>query len=154
LFHGQIADALVTRGDDAFRAGDLAAAIRSYERALRLDRRSTIAADRFAFFLALQHDPLDARRAIAVASQALRAEPTASIFADRGFAEMQLGRWRDAERDFASAGTLGHDARYDHLAARMALRRGDRIAARNDAAKALAVDPTFEPARALLRRLD
>jgi tetratricopeptide (TPR) repeat protein len=154
LFRGQLADALVTRGDDAFRSGDIPAALRTYDRALRIDPRSTVAADRLAFFLALQHDPENAQRAVRIASDALQVQRTSPLFADRGFAEMQLHRWPDAERDFATAGALGRDARYHHLAARMALRRGDRPAARADAARALLADPNFAPARALLRRLD
>jgi tetratricopeptide (TPR) repeat protein len=155
LFHAQLADALVTRGDDAFRNGDVAGALRAYDRATRIDPRSEIAADRLAFFLTLRHDRDSAARAVAIASVALAARPDdAALAADRGFAEMQLRRWNDAERDFAAAGLRGRDARYDHLAARMALRRGDRGAARAYAARAIAADPAFRPAYALLRSIE
>jgi tetratricopeptide (TPR) repeat protein len=155
LFHGQLAAAVVTRGDDALRTGDLDTAIRLYDRAARLDPRSAIAADRLAFRLALRHDRADARAAVAIATRGLAAnvlEP--ALFADRAFAELQLQAWRDAERDFERAGALAHDARYEHFAGRMALRAGDRNAAKRHARRALADDPAFAPARALLRGLE
>jgi tetratricopeptide (TPR) repeat protein len=153
LFHVQLAEAVVTRADDALRAGDVDAAIRLYDRATRLDPRSTVAADRLAFHLALSHSRAGAQQAIAVASRALGANPAATLFADRAFAELQLRRWGDAERDFARAGSLAHDARYEHFAGRMALRSADRSAARRYARLALADDPGFTPARTLLRTL-
>lgn len=152
LFRVQLAEALVTRGDDALRNGDATGALRAYDRALHLDPASAIAADRLAFFLALRHDRASAERAVAIASAALALQPRdATLAADRGFAEMRLQRWRPAELDFAAAGLRGDDARYDHFAARMALRRGDRRAARAYAQRAIAADPTFHPAYALLR---
>ena len=119
-----------------------------------MDPRSAVAADRLAFQLALRHDADGARRAIAVATRALAAgavEP--SLFADRAFAELRLRRWRDAERDFARAGALARDARYEHFAARMALHVADREAARRYARLALTDDPAFAPALTLLRTL-
>jgi tetratricopeptide (TPR) repeat protein len=155
FFHGQLALAVVTRADDALRSGDVDTATRLYARAARLDPRSTVAADRLAFHLALRHDRTNARLAVGVATQALRAnsaEP--ALFADRAFAELQLRAWRSAEHDFDRAGKLGRDARYEHFAARMALRSGDRRAARHYAALALVDDPAFAPARTLLRTLE
>lgn len=154
LFHAQLAAAVVTRGDDALRSGDVAAAMRFYARAARLDPGSTVVADRLAFNLALRHDRASAVRAVTVASDALatvHGDP--SLFADRAFAEVQLHEWRAAERDFAQAGALGRDARYEHFAGRMALRGGDLQAAKRYARRALADDRRFAPARALLKAL-
>jgi len=154
LFHRQLAAAVVTRGDDALRAGDSATALRLYARAIQLDVTSSVAADRLAFYLALSHQRAGARAAIAVASRALTAgigDP--ALYADRAFAELQLHAWRDAEHDFARAGRLAHDPRYEHFAARMALHAADRSAARGYARLALADDPSFMPARAMLRAL-
>jgi len=154
LFRGQLAAAVVSRGDDALRIGDVGAAIRFYDRAATLNPSSTIAADRLAFHLALRHDRAGARQAIAVATRALAAgAPEPALLADRAFAELQLQAWRDAERDFARAGALAHDARYEQFAGRMALRSADRGAARHYALLALADDPKFTPARTLLRTL-
>ncbi len=154
FFHGQLASALVTRGDDAARNGDRTAAIRYYSRALVIDRHAARAADRLAFALSLRRAPGDEAAAITVASAALTALPNdPALLADRGFAEQRLGRWVEAERDFDRAGTSGHDARYAHLAARLALRRGDTDRARELFGSALADDPTFDPARVALARL-
>lgn len=153
FFHAQVAAAVVTRGDDLLRGGDPDAALRAYARALWIDPRAAIAADRLAFYLALRHDRADARRAVDIATRALQSAPQAALFADRAFAELQLGRWRAAERDFAEAGRDARDPRYFHFAARMALHRRDARAARADARGALAVDARFAPARALLGSL-
>jgi tetratricopeptide (TPR) repeat protein len=155
LFHGQLAAAVVTRGDDALRGGDLSTALRLYSRAVALDPHSPVAADRLAFHLALRHDRQNARAAVAVASRALSinaSEP--GLFVDRAFAEVQLRDWHASERDFDRAGALAHDPRYEHFAGRMALRSGDRLAAKRYARRALVDDPAFAPARAMLRSLE
>jgi Tfp pilus assembly protein PilF len=142
----------VTRADDALRTGDTTTAVRVYERALWLDPHSTVAADRVAFTLIMQHDRASARQAIDVATQALRATPSdANLLADRAFAQMQLHDWFAARRDFAAAARSARDPRYDHFASRMALRTNDRAAARVYAREALRYDPAFAPARELLR---
>ncbi len=154
LFRGQLAAAVVTRGDDVLRSGDVPGALRFYQRALLLDASCATAADRLAFNLALRHDAADARSAVRIATAALNASaPAPPLLADRGFAELELRAWPAAERDFARAGELAHDVRYEHFAGRIAVRRHDRTAARSYAARALAWDPGFAPARALLREL-
>ena len=91
LFHGQLAAAVVTRGDDALRNGHVPAAIRLYERAAQLDPDSVVAADRLAFELALRHDRSGAIQAIAVVTHTLaRAESEPGLYVDRAFAEVQL----------------------------------------------------------------
>ncbi|MGD0473594.1 MAG: hypothetical protein ABSB70_10280 [Candidatus Velthaea sp.] len=154
LFHGQLASALITRGDDALRAGDRVAAVRYYARALTLDPQSARAADRLAFYLAMRRQPGDAQAAIGVATNALaRTLDDAALLADRGLAEQRLGRWRAAEHDFAAAGRAGRDPRYDHLAGRVAWRLGDVRDARRFFSVALVHDPAFAPARAALAEL-
>lgn len=154
LFHGQLATAVVTRADDAMRAGDADGATRLYERAMLLDPASGVAADRLAFNLSMRHTTANAQRAIAVVTRAIgHGDGDATLLADRAFAEVQLRVWRGAERDFARAGTLARDARYHHFAARMALAAHDPAAARRHATAALADDASFAPAHALLRTL-
>lgn len=153
LFRGQVASALVTRGDDALRAGDTSG-LRFYARALALDPTSARAADRLAFALAMRRSTHDAEAAIDVATAALdRLPDDGALLADRGFAEQRLARWAAAERDFGRAGAVDHDARYDHLAGRVALKLDDRRTARRYFALALRHDPRFEPARAALASL-
>ncbi len=153
LFRGAVASALVTRGDDALRAGDTAGT-RYYARALAIDPACARAADRLAFALALRRRPEDAEAAVAVATAALAHVPDdGPLLADRGFAEQRLARWAAAERDFGRAGSVGRDARYDHLAGRVALKLDDRRTARRYFALALRHDPRFDPARAALAGL-
>lgn len=154
LFHAQLAAAVVTRGDDALRAGNLEGAIRLYERAIRLDPTSVVAADRLAFNLSMHHDREHAIRAVAIVTDVLqRGMQDAGLLVDRAFGELQLHEWRSAEHDFARAGSIANDARYEHFAARMALHANDRRAAIAYAELALAADPSFTPARAFIRAL-
>jgi tetratricopeptide (TPR) repeat protein len=154
LFRGNVALALVARGDDLLGSGDLDGAARSYGRAIFFDRGAIVAADRLAFALWLRRRPGDARRGFDVASHALEYAPhNVVLLADRGFAAQRLGRWRDAESSFAAAAAIGHDPRYAHLAAHMARRAGDRAAERRHLRAALAIDRAYAPARALLARL-
>jgi tetratricopeptide (TPR) repeat protein len=154
LFHGSVASALVTRGDDAMRAGYQSRALTFYRRALIADPHATLPADRLAFNLLLRHTVNDSRDAIAIASDALRHHPAdVALLVDRALGEQRIGALAHAEEDFSRAGSLAHDARYEHFAGRIALRRGHRTAARRHFAAARADDPTFAPARTALAGL-
>ncbi|GAC1416183.1 MAG: hypothetical protein NVSMB5_06200 [Candidatus Velthaea sp.] len=153
-FHGSLASALVTRGDDAMRAGDAQRAFVYYNRALTLAPGSRVAADRLAFHLLQRNSAGDARYAIAVASRALeRCADDAALLLDRAIALQRLQRWRGAERDFSLAATLTHDPRYEQFAGRAALHFGDRTRAIAHFRSALADDATFGPARSALKEM-
>jgi tetratricopeptide (TPR) repeat protein len=152
LFRSQLAAALVTRGDDLLRTGDVDGAVSRYLRAVALDPHATLAVDRVAFFLLVRRRPGDARHALTIAAAGLRAQPNdPQLLADRGFAAQRLARWREAEGSFAAAARVAHDPRYAHLAARMAQRAHLTHVARRDLLLALALDPRYAPARAALR---
>jgi tetratricopeptide (TPR) repeat protein len=153
LFHGHIADALITRGDDRLLAGDTRGAERFYQRALVIDRGSIVAADRLAFALVMQHTKKDERSAIAIATAALSLHESDVLLADRALAEQLLRRWADAARDFARAGAIAKDARYESFAGRLSLKAGNADAARKHFVLALRDDPGFAPARAALERM-
>ena len=123
LFHAQVASALVTRGDDRLRAGDLDGAVGAYGRAMRLDPASPAAADRLAFSLLMRHGDGDAARSYEIASAALQHAPhDANLLVDRALAAQRLRRWKSAARDFALAAAIAHDRRYARLAERLAKR--------------------------------
>ncbi len=154
LFRSEIASALVTRGDDRLRAGDVDGAVRVYTRAAYIDARSVVASDRLAFYLLLRRRPGDALRAHDVATAALQIAPdNPALLADRAFAAQRLRRWRDAEDDFIAAAAAGRDPRYAHLASRMALLAGDRPSARRHLRYALWIDAAYAPARIVLHRI-
>ena len=122
LFHGQIAAALITRGDDLLRAGDIDGAVAAYERATQLGG-TTSAFDRLAFYLLVRRQPGDTMRALRVANAALARVPgDPALLSDRAFASLRLHRFADAARDFAAAGAAAHDLRFTRLAHRLALR--------------------------------
>lgn len=154
IFREPLAAGVVTRGDDAMQSGDADAARRLYARALWLDARSAIAADRLAFHLVMGHERSRAAQAIVIVSAALRSAPNdAALLGDRALARMQLGEWRLAEGDFSAAARSSGDVRYEHFAGRMAFRAGDRASAIFHERRALRRDPGFAPARAFLRKL-
>jgi tetratricopeptide (TPR) repeat protein len=153
LFHGQVATALVTRGDEFLQRGRVEQATRYYARALLFDERSAIAADRFAFAGILLRTPQSLETAIAAASQGLAASrDDIDLLTDRALCYQLERRYREAYHDFARAAVLRRDARLYHFAGWAALRAGDARAARMLWRAALAADASFTPARSALAR--
>jgi len=131
IFHSQLSIALVTRGDTALASGGVSRATAYYERALRLDPSSKVAADRLAFCTFETHSEASLLRAAAVASAALREHPgDADLLVDRALSFQALHRFGEATADFERAATATHDRRYAIFAAWDARRAGDTRRAR------------------------
>jgi len=148
LFHGQIASLLTTRGDDLTRTGRLDRAASMYSRALVLDPRSVIAADRLAFLGIRLHTQAGYRLAESVASGSLAYHPQEPrLLLDRALAEEHLGAFAEALADFDRLSIVEPDARTFEFAARMALRIHNRRAAHERFRRVLALDTRFVSAR-------
>jgi tetratricopeptide (TPR) repeat protein len=152
LFHAQISDALVARGDAFLQTGQAARAERYYGRAVWWDRDSQVAADRFAFVGFQLRTPAALDAAIAVASTGLRRSPKDwQLRLDRALCLQAKGDLVSARADFAAAAEIRRDPRLLHFAGWAALRSGDPHAARRYWRAALRIDPSFLPAAAALR---
>lgn len=154
LFHAQVADALVTRGDSFMQAGRPARAARYYQRAVWWDPSSALAADRFAFVSFQLRSPAALAAGIAIASDALlRAPGNWQLLLDRALCFQAAGRLREARADFAQAAELRRDPQLLHFAGWAAFRSGDVSAAGRYWRAALRIDPTFAPASLALHRV-
>ncbi|MGZ3499201.1 MAG: tetratricopeptide repeat protein [Vulcanimicrobiaceae bacterium] len=152
LFHKQLAEALVSRGDDFLYRGDAVTARTYYARALDVDHTSQSAADRFVFFSLQQRTVRSLELGVVVATQYLERVPRdATILEDRALCYQLQKRFRLAEMDFERAAQLTKDARYYTFAGWAAKRDGKNAAAIRLWVAALRVDPHFWPARRALR---
>lgn len=152
LFHAQLADALVTRGDEFLYRGNTSAAKDYYARALGVDGTSEAAADRFVFFSVQNRTERSLKAAITVASRYLSRVPSdAPLLEDRAMCYQYERRYDLARADFERAARLTHDPRYYTFAGWAAKRSGKRAAAVKLWLAALHVDPHFLPARRALR---
>ncbi len=154
IFHGRVAEALVTRGDSFLQTGQTVRAEKYYERAVWWDRTSPVAADRYAFTAFQLRTPQALAAGVRVADEALRRSPRdARLLADRALCLQAAGEFGAARADFARAAELERDPRLLHFAGRAALRAGDVAAARRYWHAALHIDPSFEPAALALRKV-
>lgn len=155
LFRGQVATALIARGDEFLQRGRVERASHYYLRALVFDRRSALAADRAAFAGILLRTPRALTDAIDAASLGLANHPDdPDLLADRGLCYQLEHHNAEASRDFARAARLKADARLYHFAAWNALRSGNAAAARAFWRAALSADAEFIPARLALDRAE
>jgi tetratricopeptide (TPR) repeat protein len=153
LLHGQLSDALVVRGDGALyraRAGD---ALGYYRRALWMDPEDGVAIDRLAFVALLSGDVRTRVDAVAICSAWLVRHPAdTAVRLDRAQLLRRLGQPDAARRDFEIAGFHSADPSALAFAGFIALRRGDRQAAKRDFTAALHLAPGFTVARRGLAR--
>ncbi len=153
LFHGQIAIALITRGDDFLTRGDISSARYYYFRAMRFDHNLGPAVDRFVFFSIEQRTPKRLREAIIVASAFLSDHPhDAALLADRALCYQLIKRYNLAAADFAAAASASRSAKYYTFAGWATYRLGERERARHFWKTALSIDGQYSPAVGALRK--
>jgi tetratricopeptide (TPR) repeat protein len=153
LLHSQLSSALVSRGDDLTYRGEDRRAMDLYSRALALDPKNTVAIDRYAFSALTMHDTSGERRAIALASAVLEREPyNVTIRYDRALCNQALHLRAAAAADFEAIGRHERDARALLFAA-LDFQRTDLSRARTLARLAVAIEPSFAPARRDLARM-
>ena len=151
LFHAQLAEALVVRGDDLLIQNRYGSASDRYARALWFDAGSRSAADRFIFVALQRRTPRGIRSAIGVADSFLskqQRDPT--ILFDRGLCYLVLKRYGLALLDFERTADATRDPQtfvFAGWAARRAGRRGEAIALWQTA---LRLRPRYRPAVAAL----
>jgi tetratricopeptide (TPR) repeat protein len=153
LLRSSLSSAMVTRGDGLLYAGD-GRAVAMYRRALFIDPRNDVAADRYAFAALLAHDPLQIEDGIRVATESLSARPHNTVLRmDRALCLQRIGRFREAEVDFERVGLENHDVQALAFAAADArkLRRFDR--ARTLLAFGERIDPNYLPIRHALAQV-
>lgn len=153
IFHRQIADALVIRGDEMLYRSRPADALHYYRRALWFDGDDGVAVDRFAFAASLSGDRADLREAVACATRYLAGNAGDAVARmDRAMIYRRLGRAAEALDDFATTGIQTRDPRALSFAGFEAAALGDRGRARSLWQAALAVAPAFPAARHALQR--
>ena len=151
-FRGQIAEALVVRGDDFVYQGRSSEALARYARALTIDSDSSSAADRYVFTLMQLHTRSALIRGVLVATRYLLKHPNdGTLLEDRAICDLLLHRYAAARGDFTRSAQISSDAREYVFAGWSALHDGQLQAARNLWKRALQLDPSFRGASLALR---
>ena len=112
LLRGQLADALVTRGDEFLYRARPTEALKYYVRALTVDSTDAIAIDRLLFVSQLVRSREGTESGIRLATHYLRAHPEDDVLRmDRAMALRADGRHADALADFERVGKSVRDGR-------------------------------------------
>ena len=150
---GQIATALLLRGDEFLYRGNDADALRYYGRAITLDPRLASAADRYAFVAMQTHNRRALDDAIRTLDRAIAAgSGDVALIADRALCLHLERRYAPARRDFIAAARESRDPRYFTFAGWDAYALDDKRAAHALWRRALSLSPRFLPARRALER--
>jgi hypothetical protein len=111
LLRPQIALAVIGRGDDALRAGDLRAAVRYYNRALSFDPDSEVAIDRLAIAGILSHDVGTEKVASQRVALALRRRYNEMLTLDEALLNLKLHNLWGAREAFLRVASHHRDPR-------------------------------------------
>lgn len=123
-----IAGGLLIRGDDAARAGDIAAATSFYSRAESFGGATFPALERWAMVALLLPRGVAETSGIRAADDFLNTHPhDGPGYFDRGLIEWRQGGYRAAARDFRSAFAYGRDPRAALFAAVAGRRAGREL---------------------------
>ena len=153
-FRPQVANALVTRGDEFLARGDAQSARTYYQRAMLLDANSAAAVDRFVFAAVMAHVDNLLPVAVAAASAFLsRHSADATVLEDRALCLQRARRFSAAAADFAAAARISGSARDSTFAGWAELRAGNRARARQRFEEALSQRRDYAPAKAALRKV-
>lgn len=154
LFHVQLADALVVRGDDFLIQNRLGPASDRYARALWLDAGSRTAADRYIFVALQSRSREHIRSAIGAANAFLSAHRLdSSILFDRAMCYLMLKQYRAALVDFRRSAYLTGDPQVYVFAGWAAKRAGKRAEAAHLWRAALRLHSHYLPAAVALVEL-
>jgi Tfp pilus assembly protein PilF len=155
LFHGQVADALVTRGDGVFQAGDVKAAVRFYRRALWFDAGSEVATERLTGIALLTNQTAFVASVVDAAARELALHP-GDLRVRQNRAVLLLRKLHREDEAYAEFRIVARDSTNPAIVefvARFAQRRGDLATARAAYERTLVLDPQRASARFALARL-
>lgn len=154
LFHVQVADALIVRGDDQLVQNAYTGAAQHYRRALWFDPGSGIAVDRIIFVALERRTPETLRSAVELASRYLRSRPEETeVLSDRALCYLRLKKYADAYRDFFRAARLTADPQQYTFAGWAARRSGRLHQAAAMWRRALTIRHGYRPAVVALAEL-
>lgn len=154
LFRGQVADALIVRGDDMLIQNAYDGAAQHYERALWLDPGSAAAVDRLSFVALQLRTATALRTGAAIASGYLKMHPfQPSILSDRALCYLKLRNYDSAYADFLRAANLSGDPQQYTFAGWAARRAGNVRKALAAWKRALSVQHNYKPAAQALSEL-
>ena len=112
LFKGQVAQSLITRGDDDLYRGASAASLVHYSRAMFFEPASELATDRFIFSAMMRRTPESLRAGVAAATRFIRRRPNdTTVLADRALCYLAEREYVRARYDFAAAARSSRDPR-------------------------------------------
>jgi Tfp pilus assembly protein PilF len=155
LFHAQVADGLVIRGDSEFQSGNARSANKFYLRARFFDRDSSVAAERITTLGIMSRSATFVHQAMAVADEQLAQQPGDTLVRqNRALLEQKLSQPDRAYADWRLVALQTSNPVIVEYAARDAERHHQYDLARRFYQRTLQLSPGRTSARNALARLD